>query len=122
MSIPQIMTCFWLNFNNKGNVYDDISTSLQDYLVEKRYKHIVETLKGTQWILQCAGCFAVTDGDIVVRPTNSNLNRRVRCTLFSPLNIAQLLYFAIPVGIEPGTLELLLWHLLCYTIMSSPLS
>ena len=57
--------------------------SLQDYLVEKWYEHIMETLKGTQWIfiLQCAGCFAVTDGDIVLKPTNSNFNKRGPRTL-----------------------------------------
>ena len=31
----------------------------------------METLQGTQWILQCKECFAVRDGDIVLRPTNS---------------------------------------------------
>ena len=36
----------------------------------------METLKGTQRILQCAGCFTVTDGDIGLMPTNGNFNKR----------------------------------------------
>ena len=54
--------------------------SLQIYLIEKWYEHIMATLKGTQWILPCAVCFAVTDGDIVLRLTNSNFNKRGPCT------------------------------------------
>ena len=46
-----------------------------------------KTLKGTQWILQCAGCFAVTDRDIVLRPTNSNFTYKWPCTLFFLPNI-----------------------------------
>ena len=67
------------------NTYTEFNAihSLQDYLVEKWYEHIMETLKGTQWIfiLQCAGCFAVTDGDIVLKSTYSNFNKRGPCTL-----------------------------------------
>ena len=50
----------------------------------------METLKGTQWILQCTGCFAVTDGDIVLRTTNSNLNKRGPCALFVPHDIVSI--------------------------------
>ena len=53
----------------------------------------MEALKGTQWILQilqCVGCFAVTDGDIVLAPTNSNFNKRGPCTLFFPPNIVSI--------------------------------
>ena len=67
-----------------------IVSALQDYLIENWSEHIMEMLKGTQWILQCAGCFAVTDGDIVWRPTNSNFNKRGPCTLFSRLTLFQL--------------------------------
>ena len=67
-----------------------IVSALQDYLIENWYDHIMEMLKGTQWILQWARCFAVTDGDIVLRPTNSNFNKRGPCTLFSRLTLFQL--------------------------------
>ena len=51
----------------------------------------METLKGTQKVLQCPGCFAVTDGGIVVRPTYSNFNKRGPCTLFSQPNIVSII-------------------------------
>ena len=70
-------------------------TRLPDWKVKKWYKHIMETLKGTQWIWQCAGCFAVTDGDIVLRSTNSNFNKRRPCTLFSRLTLFQLQYLVM---------------------------
>ena len=35
----------------------------------------------------CRVFFSVTDGDIVLRPVNSNFNKRRPCTLFSPPNI-----------------------------------
>ena len=69
---------------------DPLLFSLQEYLIEKWYEHIMETLKGTQWIIQYAGCFAVTDGDIVLRPINSNFNKRGPCTLFFLPNIVSI--------------------------------
>ena len=51
--------------NCSRNFWNFYFNSFQDNLIEEWYEHIVETLKGTQWILKCAGCFAVTDGDIV---------------------------------------------------------
>ena len=51
----------------------NVSGSLQDCPVEMWYKHIMETLKRRQWILQHTRCFVlcwfVTGGDIVSRPT-----------------------------------------------------
>ena len=53
----------------------------------------METLKGAQRILQCKGFFAMTDGDIVSRPTNSNFNNFNKTrpfTLFFPPNIVSI--------------------------------
>ena len=41
-------------------------------------------------ILQCAGCFAVRDEDIVLGPTNSNFNKRGSCAQFFPPNIVSI--------------------------------
>ena len=38
-------------------------------------------------MLQCVGCYAVTDGDIVLRPTNSDFNKRGPSTIFFTPNI-----------------------------------
>ena len=46
----------------------------------------METLKGHNEYY-CSGGFAVTDGDIVLRPTNSNFNKREPYILFFPPNI-----------------------------------
>ena len=61
----------------------------------------METLKGTMNITMC-GCFAVTDGDIVLRPTNSNFNEGLlvhyfsRLTLFNYNHLTDL-YLSIPM-------------------------
>ena len=64
--------------------------ALQDKLIDKKYEYIMETLKGTQWILQCEGCFALTDGDIVLSPTNTNFNQKRPCKLFFLPNIVSI--------------------------------
>ena len=54
----------------------------------------MSTLWNFEWdimnILQCVGCFAVTDGDIVLRSTNSSFKKRGHCTLFYRPNIVSI--------------------------------
>ena len=62
-----------------------LKISLQDYLIEKWYEHIMETLKCTQWIIQCVGCFAVSDGDIWVFPKIDHSDNIARIVLVTDL-------------------------------------
>ena len=79
----------------QGNIIGSDFVKLQDYLIQKWYEHIMETLKGTQWILQlqCEGCFVVTDDDIVLRPTNSNFNKKGLSHYFPPNIVSITIYW-----------------------------
>ena len=79
-----------VTFFDRSQEHCLLRTFIASYPIEKWYKHIMEPLKGAQWILQCAGWFAMTGGDIVSRPTNSNFNKTRLCTLFFQPNIVSI--------------------------------
>ena len=64
---------------------DLLQTELKTSLHEKWYEHFMETLKGTQWIIQCVGYFAASNGDIWVFPKidhSGNIGRIVLVTIW----------------------------------------
>ena len=78
----------WVNIH-EPTVKGPTHGVIEDYTIEKWYEHIMELWMGHNEYYN-VGFFAVTYGDVVLRTTNSNFNKKAPCTLFFPSNIVSI--------------------------------